>query len=280
MTEDTDDSPPLAPSNIKRLQQVIGALLYYARMVDNTLLVALGSLASAQSKATDATMDALIHLLNYCATHPNATIRYKASDMILHISSDASYLSVDGARSRFGGYFFLSKSIGHQAPEPSDPPPPFNAPVHVNSAIITAVMSSAADAEYGALFFNAKDGCKLRTTLQDMGYPQPATPIQADNSCAVGLANDTVKQKRSKAIDMRFYWVKDRVKQKQFLIYWRKGVDNDADYFTKHHPPSHHRKHRSRFLHTSIDSDETEGNVQIIIEQTRDSSNDKRIRNK
>ena len=141
-------------------------------------------------------------------------------------------------------------------------------------------MSSAAEAEYGALFFNAKDGCKLRTTLQDMGYPQPATPIQADNSCAVGLANDTVKQKRSKAIDMRFYWVKDRVKQKQFLIYWRKGVDNDADYFTKHHPPSHHRKHRSRFLHTAIDSDETEGNVQIIIEQTRDSSNDKRIRNK
>ena len=186
--------------------------------------------------------------------------------MILHIASDASYLSVDGARSRFGGYFFLSKNIGTQAPTPSDPSPPFNAPVHVNSAIIAAVMSSAAEAEYGALFFNAKDGCKLRNSLTDMGYPQPATPIQADNSCAVGLANDTVKQKRSKAIDMRFYWVKDRVKQKQFLVYWRQGVDNDADYFTKHHPPSHHRKNRSRYLHTETENNDTSSNLQLSDE--------------
>ena len=89
----------------------------------------------------------------------------------------------------------------------------------------------------------------LRNTLQDLGYPQGPTPIQADNACAVGLANDQVKQKRSKAIDMRFYWVKDRVKAGQFIIYWRKGEENEADYFTKHHSPSHHRKMRHRYLH-------------------------------
>jgi hypothetical protein len=48
---------------------------------------------------------------------------------------------------------------------------------------------------------------------------------------------------------MRFYWVRDRVKEKQFVVYWQKGSDNDADYFTKHHPPSHHRVKRSRYLH-------------------------------
>jgi hypothetical protein len=85
--------------------------------------------------------------------------------------------------------------------------------------------------------------------LEDMGHPQGPTLIEADNACAVGLANDTVKQKRSKAIDMRFYWVRDRVKQGQFIIYWRKGSDNIADYFTKHHPPSHHRRLRARYLH-------------------------------
>jgi len=82
-----------------------------------------------------------------------------------------------------------------------------------------------------------------------MGHPQPATPIQSDNACAVGIANDTVKQKRSKAIDMRFYWVRDRVKDGQFVIYWRKGADNAADYFTKHHSPAHHRRSRSKYLH-------------------------------
>jgi len=213
------------------------------------MLVALGTLASQQAKGTEATMDALVHLLNYAATHPEAKIRYHASDMVLHIVSDASYLSASEARSRLGGYFFLSKNMGPDIPSADAAAPPFNAPIHVNSSIIKAVLSSAAEAELGALFFNAKDGCSLRTTLIDMGYPQPATPIQVDNACAVGIANDTVRQKRSKAIDMRFYWVRDRVKEKQFVVYWQKGSDNDADYFTKHHPPSHHRVKRSRYLH-------------------------------
>jgi hypothetical protein len=196
-------------------------------------------------------MDAVVQLLNYCATHPEATVRYKRSNMILHVTSDASYLSASEARSRVGGYFFMSDDIGPDNPKPDEPAPPFNGPIHINSLIMPAVMSSAAEAELGAIFYNAKDACAFRTTLQDLGYPQPATPIQVDNACAVGLANDTIKQKRSKAIDMRFYWVKDRVKANQFLVYWKRGAENDADYFTKHHPPSVHRIKRSRYLHVA-----------------------------
>ena len=88
----------------------------------------------------------------------------------------------------------------------------------------------------------------IRTVLEEMGHPQAATPIQTDNACAAGIVNDTVKQRRSKAIDMRFYWVKDRVNQGQFIVYWQKGADNLADYFTKHHSLAHHRLMRSRYL--------------------------------
>ena len=212
-------SPPATPEQVKRLQEIIGVLLYYARMVDMTLLVSLSTIASQQSTATEDTMNAITHLLNYCATHPNAVVRFTRSEMILHIVSDASYLSASGARSRLGGYFFLSHPLSRTPSLPTDPVPASNGPILVNSSIIQAVVSSAAEAELGALFFNAKDGCMLRNTLHDLGHPQPATPIQADNACAVGLANDTMKQKRSKAIDMRFYWVRDRVKQGQFVIY-------------------------------------------------------------
>jgi hypothetical protein len=66
------------------------------------------------------------------------------------------------------------------------------------------MISSATEAELGALFHNGKEAAWLRTTLIDMGHPQPATPIQTDNLCAAGIANGTVKQRRSKAIDMRF----------------------------------------------------------------------------
>jgi hypothetical protein len=82
-----------------------------------------------------------------------------------------------------------------------------------------------------------------------MGHDQPATPIQTDNACANGIMNSTVKQKRSKAIDMRYYWLRDRVQQKQFRVHWQPGIDNKADYFTKHHPPQHHRDIRSTYLH-------------------------------
>jgi hypothetical protein len=61
-----------------------------------------------------------------------------------------------------------------------------------------------------------------------------------DNSTASGIANNSVKQKRSKAMDMRFYWIRDRVRQCQFIIYWRRGITNRADYFTKHHSDKHH----------------------------------------
>ena len=48
---------------------------------------------------------------------------------------------------------------------------------------------------------------------------------------------------------MRYYWVKNRIKQKQFDLIWRKGVLNMADYFTKHHPPWHHKKMQYKYLH-------------------------------
>jgi hypothetical protein len=245
---DDDTSPNLNALESKRVQEVVGTLLFYARAVDPTMLVALGTIASSKTNRT--TADALTQLLNYAATHPDATVRYHASGMILHVHSDASYLSAPKARSRAGGYFFLSGGYTPPdvAPSPTADPPPVNGSIHTPCTLMRMVLSSATEAELGALFYNAKDAAWLRTTLIEMGHPQPPTPIQTDNLCAAGIANGTVKQRRSKAIDMRFYWLRDRVAQGQFLIHWRRGADNLADYFTKHHSPAHHRRMRPQYL--------------------------------
>jgi hypothetical protein len=84
-------------------------------------------------------------------------------------------------------------------------------------------MSSAAEAEIGAVFINAKEGAVLRTTLEELGHKHPPTPMETDNTTATGYSNGTIKQKRTKAMDMRFYWIKDRVKQGQFNVYWGPG---------------------------------------------------------
>jgi hypothetical protein len=203
----------LGEEDITRIQQVVGTLLYNARAVDPTLLVALGTLAAAQTKCTKSTAKALTQLLNYAATHPDATLRYTASGMVLYLHSDASYLSESEARSRVGGHFFLSDKPS----DPSQPPihqPVQNGAIHTVSSILKNVMSSAAEAEFAGLFHNAKDAIAIRTTLIKMGHPQPPTPIHTDNSTATGITNGTVRQRKSKAMDMRFYWIQDRVRQK------------------------------------------------------------------
>ena len=91
--EPTDDSPTLDSIDVNLIQKIVGTFLYYGIAVDNTILVALSTIASEQYSATSNTVNKITQLLNYLATHPDATIRYKRSDMVLWFHSDASYLS-------------------------------------------------------------------------------------------------------------------------------------------------------------------------------------------
>ena len=195
-------------------------------------------------------MKAVTQLLNYLATHPDAILRYRASDMILWTHTDGSYLSESKSRSRVGGYHFLSNMPKNNPPLPDDEPPMNNGAIQVVASILKEILASAFETEVAAMFYNCREAVPIRITLEEMGHPQPPTPVETDNVTAAGFANDTLKQKRSKAIDMRFYWIRDRVRQKQFNIYWRRGSEgNKADYFTKHHPPTHHQAVRPLYLH-------------------------------
>ena len=90
------------------------------------MFVALGYLVSAQSKVTEATAQKVTQLLDYCATHSDAIIRYHRSDMILAVDSDASYLSEPKARYQVRGYHYLSKLPKNIPPKPDYPIPPMN----------------------------------------------------------------------------------------------------------------------------------------------------------
>ena len=238
--EPVEVSPPLDKEKQKYVQAVVGTLLYYSRAVDPTMLVALNAIATQQASPTEKTMERVKQLLDYAASQEEAVLTYHASDMILAVHSDAGYLNEIKSRSRAGGHFFLSNN--------NVPYPPNNGAILTIAQIIDAVMSSAAEAEIGALFINAKEAVHVRRILSEMGHAQPQTPIQTDNSTADGVVNSRVRPKRTKAMDMRFEWLLDREQKQQFKIYWRSGKTNLADYFTKHHPPSHHRNVRGEFL--------------------------------
>jgi hypothetical protein len=102
-----DSSPKLDAKGIKRVQKIVGSILYYARAVDMTVLMALSSIVVEQTKATEKTMSHCMQLLDYLSGQSDAKVRFHASDMILNIHSDASYLLETKARSRACGHFFL-----------------------------------------------------------------------------------------------------------------------------------------------------------------------------
>ena len=156
---DDDTSPALNDAGIKRIQGIVGSLLYYARAVDNKLLVALSAISSQQAAATENTATAATQLLDYVATYPSDGITYRASSMILAAHSDASFLTEPGSRSRAGAFIFLSED---------DPIPRINGPILTMATIIKFVMASASESELAALYLTAREMIPLRNALDEI----------------------------------------------------------------------------------------------------------------
>ena len=137
-TEPPDDSPKLDAAGKKYIQGVTGSFIFYGRAVDPTISHALSEIASEQSEPTEKTMDKAKKFMDYMWTHPDAVICYYASDMILQVHSDASYLTAPKARSRVGGHCFLGKV-------PLNGEPIFlNGAIHTEASISKYVAASAA----------------------------------------------------------------------------------------------------------------------------------------
>ena len=192
---DTPFSPPLDNNGILRVQSIVGNLLYYARAVDNKLLVVLNKLGQKQASATKDTNAALLQLLDYVATYPIYSILYQASGMLLAGHSDAAYLNVSKSCSRAGVHIIISEET---------PVPTRNVPVLTVVQIIKFVMSSSAEAEISGLFICAKAMVRLCKTLIKMGWTHTKSTIQCDNSTAVGVDNDTIIQRKTKTMNMQY----------------------------------------------------------------------------
>ena len=124
-----------------------------------------------------------------------------------------------------------------------------NGNIVVVSSVLRFVFSSAAEAELGALFLNGKEAKILRLILQELGHPQPPTPIHCDNKTATGIANDTVKKHRSRSMKMRFFWIIDQVKQNFFDVQWHPGKENLGDYLSKNFEGKHHLEVKLWYLY-------------------------------
>ena len=158
--------------------------------------------------------------LDYTATHLDAIITYRASNMVLEGHSEVLYLYESKVCSQDGGHFFLPANTFKPANEGA---------VLFISQIINNVMSSVAEAKLGALFINCRKAIPAQHTLEEMGHKKPPTPMQTDNTMALGIVNNNITSKKLKLMGMRLHWLRCCALQAQFCHYWWPGPTNKAD---------------------------------------------------
>ena len=201
LVAEEDTSPKLNNEGIKRVQGIVSAFLYYAHAVHNRLLVGLSAIGAQQVSATEQTAAAINQILYHVETYPNNEITYRASDMILAAHSDARFNNDSKPIIRAGAHIFLSQN---------DPMSKWNGAILTISQIIKFIISSAAEAELGTLYIMAKEMVPTCQTLIEMGWKQPPSLIQTDNSKAAGVVNKTIVQCKRKSLDLCFHWLRCR----------------------------------------------------------------------
>jgi hypothetical protein len=218
-----DSSPTATPAEAKRIQEIVG-------------VSALVLCTSARCYFPHRRRQGSVRPVK---AHPRAVLT--AAERLLQYG-DASYLSETKARSRGAGVFFLGDK---------NQPEILNAPLHCYSTILDVVVVAAAtEAEYGAAYLNTRQIAPLIRTVEELGHPQSHTLLFIDNKAAAGIANDTVTQRHSKAMNMRYNLVRDRVRQGQLRVTWAPGNQKLADYLTKAHPTKHFMAMRPFFVTT------------------------------
>ena len=157
----------------------MGTMFYYARSVYPTMIQEINDILRSQSRPKWDTKYKARMLLDYAAKYPNEILRYKASDIVLHVDSDAEYITMIEARICYAGHFYL-----RYCPSPSaiKPNPNINGPIHTECKTILDVVSSAAEAETCGTFNNRKTYIGMRQALIALDHNQPATPLNTKNS--------------------------------------------------------------------------------------------------
>ena len=139
-------------------------------------------------------------------THTDG-ILYRSSDMFLCAHSEAGFHNESKGRSIYRAHIFLSEN---------DAMPRWNGSVLTLTKIIKFVMSSASEAELGAMFIAAQEMVAMRQKLQEMKWPQKKYPIQKDNSYSAGVVNNNIVPRKFKTMDRRLHWIRCRESQGQF----------------------------------------------------------------
>nr|AAZ28937.1 polyprotein [Phanerochaete chrysosporium RP-78] len=204
----------------------IGSLMYAATGTRPDIAFAVQTLSQFTSRPSATHWTAVKHVFRYLkgTTDVGLTFARRADDDITGYS-DADWAQAHDRRSVSGYAYLLAGGI-----------------VSWNSKKQPTVALSTMEAEYIALSHAAKEAVWLRRLLTELGFPPGApTVLHTDNQAAISFAHDTQFHARSKHIDIRHHFIRERITDGDIKVIHCASADNIADMFTKALPRPKHR---------------------------------------
>lgn len=198
---------------------MIGCLMYAMLCTRSDLCVALNILSRFQNKNNKELWQNLKRVLRYIKGTINICLIYEKnnSQQILTGYVDADWGGDEIDRKCTTGYVFkLYKNT-----------------ISWNSKRQHSVATSSTEAEYMALFEGVKEACRIRSILTNMKLELEPTTIYEDNNGCIAIANNPTDHKRTKHIDIKYHFIREKIQQKIITVKYLSTGEQQADKLTK-----------------------------------------------
>jgi hypothetical protein len=222
------DSPEI---DITRYQKAIGSLMYAMLGTRADLAHSVGVLSQFSSCPSKAHWNGVMRVFRYLRKTANVTLKYQGTSNELQVTgySDSDYAGDPNTRRSISGNVFIVS----------------NAAISWCSNKQSVVALSSTEAEYVAAAHATKQAMWLTTLLNELDLQPNPVPITLllDNQSCMDLAYNPIHHKRSKHIDVRHHYLRERVEEGDIELEYVPTGDQLADPFTKQLPRERHETH-------------------------------------
>ena len=210
-------------------QLMVGSLLHAARATSPDIAHAVSIVSKFNAKPSQAHLTAVKRIFRYLKGTLDVTLQYKPTGDKPLGYSDANWAGdLNDQHSTTGNVFVMSGGA-----------------VSWLSHKQAMVALSTAEAEYMALGSAVQEAMWLRQLLSDLRYDmEMPMEILEDNQGAIAMARNPVGHKRSKHIDIRYYFIREAVQTGTISLMYCPTSNMLADIFTKPLPKGQFEKLR------------------------------------
>ena len=217
----------ISEMNVIPYRSAVGSLIYLVTGTRPDIAVAVGEVAKYSNNPGKQHWMAVKRILRYLKETVNLGINCDPDSTELVGYSDADWAGDLDTRRSTTGYLF---KFG-------------NVPICWKSKRQPTVALSTAEAEYMALSMAVQTVIWIRKLLKDFYIAsENPTIIYEDNQGCIAMAKNPVNHERTKHIDIRYNFVREKVEDKTIVVKYLETGEMLADILTKGLPREQHRK--------------------------------------